>query len=88
LDLTVAEPEGWIVDADCLLETGVETLIFPMDDSMTVSPIVVTVRGRSGSRVVVDGPLTEGRALAAGPESMLLMLRDGVRVLPVSGGAQ
>lgn len=87
LDLTVAEPEGWIVDADCLLESGDSTLVFPLADDRTVSPLVVIVRGRSGSRAVVDGPLTAGSTLAAGPESMLLTLGAGVRVLPVAGDA-
>ena len=87
LNLTVAEPEGWIVDADCLLESGDRTLVFPLADDMTVSPVAVTVRGRTGSRAIVDGPLTKGGALAAGPESLLLTLVDGRRVLPVSGGA-
>lgn len=87
LDLTVSEPEGLIVDADCLLETGVKTLAFPLADDMTASPVVVTVRGRSGSRVVVDGPLAAGSVLAAGPESLLLTLVSGIRVLPVAEGA-
>lgn len=85
VDLTVAEPEGWIVDADCLLDTGAETLVFPLSDGRTVSPTPVIVRGRSGRRAVVDGPLAAGRALAAGPESLLLTLGNGVRVFPVSG---
>lgn len=87
VDLTVAEPEGWIVDADCLLETGVQTLVFLLADDMTVSPVVVTVLGRSKSRAIVDGPLTARSSLAAGPESMLLTLGPGVRVLPVSRSA-
>lgn len=84
VDLIVAEPEGWIVDADCLLETDAETLVFPLADDGTVSPAKVTVQGRSGARAVVDGPLTEGVSLAAGPESLLLTLRQGVRVFPIS----
>jgi len=87
VDLTVAEPRGWIVDADCLLETGAETLAFPVNDDMSVAPVAVTVLGRAGSRAVVDGPLTAWTALAAGPESLLLTLGPGVRVLPVPGGA-
>lgn len=86
VDLTVAEPEGWIVDEDCLLETGAKTLVFPLTDDRTVSPIVVTVRGRVRSRAVVEGPLTAKMSLAAGPESMLLTLGPGVHVLPVSAG--
>ncbi|XPS87181.1 uncharacterized protein Dvar_51990 [Desulfosarcina variabilis str. Montpellier] len=87
VDLTVDEPEGWVVDADCLLETGSETLVYLLSDDMTVSPVVVTVRGRSDSRAVVAGPLTAASTLAAGAESMLLALGPGVRVQPVSGGA-
>ena len=56
LDLTVAEPEGWIVDADCLLETGVQTLVFALAEDMTVSPVAVTVRGRSGSNSITPNP--------------------------------
>jgi RND family efflux transporter MFP subunit len=85
VDLTVAQPEGWIVDADCLLETGIDTLVFPLAEDMTVSPVSVTVRGRSGSRAVVDGPLAAGISLAAGPESLMLTLGPGARVLPVPG---
>lgn len=85
VDLTVARPEGWIVDADCLLETGMDTLVFPLAEDMTVSPVVVTVLGRSGSRAIVDGPLMPGSALAAGPESLLLTLGPEARVLPVPG---
>lgn len=87
VDLTLYEPEGWIVDADCLLETGSKTLVYLLSDDMAVSPVNVTVKGRSGSQAVVAGPLTPGSTLVAGPESMLLALGPGVRVLPVSGGA-
>ena len=87
VDLTVSEPEGWVVDADCLLETGSQTLVYLLSDEMTVAPVVVTVLGRSGARAVVDGPLTAESTLAAGPESMLLTLGPGVRVFPVPGGA-
>lgn len=87
VDLTVSEVEGWIVDADCLLETGKESLLFVITDDMTVSPTAVTVVGRSKFRAVVDGPLKAGSSLAAGPESMLLALGPGVRVLPAAGGA-
>jgi RND family efflux transporter MFP subunit len=85
VDLTVAEFEGWIVDADCLLETDAKTLVFILADDKTVSPKVVTVRGYSESRAVVDGPLTADDTLAAGPESLLLSLGPGVHVLPISG---
>lgn len=87
VDLTVDEPTGWIVDADCLLETGAQTLAYIISDDMTVAPVVVTVLGRSGTRAVLDGPLTAKSTLAAGPESMLLTLGPGVRVFPVPGGA-
>lgn len=86
VDLTVDEPKGWIVDADCILETGKKTLVFSIAEDMTISPVIVTILGRSGSRVVVDGPLTDKTALAAGPESLLLMLGPEVQVIPVSGG--
>lgn len=87
VELTVDEPTGWVVDADCLLETGSKTLVYLLSDDMTVSPMVVTVLGRSGSLAVVEGPLTAEISLAAGPESMLLTLGPGVRVFPVIGGA-
>ncbi len=87
VDLTVAEPEGWVVDADCLLETGAQTLVYLLSGEMKVFPVVVTVLGRSDSRAVVDGPLTAESTLASGPESMLLALGPGIIVLPVSGGA-
>lgn len=86
VDLTVAEPEGWIVDQDCLLETDDKTVLFILEDDMTVSPAGVTVLGRSGSRAVVAGPLTAGDSLVAGPESLLLGLGPGTHVLPLSGG--
>lgn len=86
VDLTVARPEGWLVDADCLLETGETTLVFPLAGDGTVAPVAVTVRGRSGTRAVVEGPLKEGVMLAAGPESLLLTLNPETRVLAVPGG--
>lgn len=85
VDLTVAEVQGFIVDADCVLETDAGAFVFSVTDAFGVNPISVTVTGRSGNRTVVDGPLTDGLSLAAGPESMLLMLGPGVRVLPVEG---
>ncbi len=86
VDLTVAEPEGWVVDADCLLETGKKALVFSIAEDMSVSPVIVSVLGRSGSQVVLEGPLTAKTSLAAGPESLLLTLGPGVPVIPVSGG--
>lgn len=86
IDLTMAEPEGWIVDSDCLLETGEKNMVFSIADDMTVFPVIVTVLGRSGSQVVLDGPLTGRTFLAAGPESLLLTLGQGVHVIPTPGG--
>lgn len=85
VDLTVAEPEGWVLDADTLLETGLETLVFAVLENSTVTPVPVTVLGRSGRRMVVSGPLKEGVSLASGPESLLLSLGPGMRVLPIEG---
>ncbi|MDY6823651.1 MAG: efflux RND transporter periplasmic adaptor subunit [Thermodesulfobacteriota bacterium] len=87
VDVTVAEPEGWLVDQDCILETDDKTVLFVLEDDMTVSPVDVTVLGRSGSTAAVAGSLMAGASLAAGPESLLMGLGPGTQVLPVSGGA-
>lgn len=83
VNLTVAEPEGWIIDTDCLLETGNNAVVFIVGSGPTVSPQPVTVLGRSGALAVVEGPLSATVTLAAGPESMLLTLGDGVKILPL-----
>lgn len=88
VDLTVDQPEGWIVDADCLLETGSNTLMYPVSAEMKVAPVEVTVLGLSNYKAVVDGPLAEDSSFVSGPESMLLTLGPGRRVLPIAGSDQ
>ncbi|HDS16441.1 MAG TPA: efflux RND transporter periplasmic adaptor subunit [Proteobacteria bacterium] len=84
VDLTVAEPEGWIIDADCLLETGNEAMVFVVGVKQMILSRPVAVRGRLASQVVVEGSLTTADRLAAGPESLLLTLGDGVEIMPAA----
>jgi RND family efflux transporter MFP subunit len=89
VDLTVATPEGFLVASDCILEQETGAFAFEIQDnepdSSTVRPVPVDVLGRNQDRAVVEGDLSVGMGLAAGPESMLLRLSRHGRVVLISG---
>jgi RND family efflux transporter MFP subunit len=93
VDLIVGEPEGLVVSSDCILEQETGALVFVIpdyqkDDQTPDQPILtvpVNILGRNGTRAVVEGALSSGTFLAAGPESMLLQLSKNGRIVPISG---
>ncbi len=85
VDLVVGMPDGLVVSSDCILEQETGALVFAVQDDQTVRPISVNILGRSQGRFVVEGLLTPGTPLAAGPESMLLQLSRHGRIAPVAG---
>ncbi|MEA2060734.1 MAG: efflux RND transporter periplasmic adaptor subunit [Thermodesulfobacteriota bacterium] len=85
VDLAVAEPAGWIMDRNCILETESGAKVFAVENDRIVSVLPVTVRGMHGNKAVVDGPLTRDMSLAAGPESMLLILGQDIKIFNVPG---
>jgi hypothetical protein len=96
MKLVTAAPKGFLVDADCILEQESGTFVFEIQkhepgappDSSTVRPMPVSVLGRHQNRAVVQGNVSSGMMLAAGPESMLLQLSRHRRVAPIAGKVQ
>jgi len=85
VDLTVGMPDGLVVSSDCILEQETGAMVFVVEDNQTVRPVAVTILGRSRGQAVVEGLLTPGTPLAAGPESMLLQLSRHGRIVPITG---
>ncbi len=91
--LVTAAPDGFLVDSDCILEQESGSFVFEIQehepgaepDSSAVRPVPVTVLGRHQNRAVVQGNVSPGMMLAAGPESMLLQLSRHGRVAPIAG---
>jgi multidrug efflux pump subunit AcrA (membrane-fusion protein) len=96
VELVTAVPEGFLVDSDCILEQESGTFVFEIQgnepenktNNQTIRPLPVTVLGRHQGRAVVQGNVSPGMQLAAGPESMLLQLSRHGRVVPISGMAK
>ncbi|MBU2648101.1 efflux RND transporter periplasmic adaptor subunit [bacterium] len=86
VDLIVGMPDGLVVSSDCILEQETGALVFVVQKDKTVFPVSVNILGSSRGRVAVEGPLTSGTPLAAGPESMLLQLSRHGRIVPITGG--
>ena len=86
VDLIVGIPEGIVVSSDCILEQETGALVFVIQDNQTVRSVPVNILGHSGGQTVVEGPLTPGTPLAAGPESMLLQLNRDGRIVSIAGG--
>jgi RND family efflux transporter MFP subunit len=92
VDLVTGVSEGFLVDSDCILEQETGAFVFEVQDNeqvnKTVRPVPVEVLGRHQDRAIVQGDVSPGMMLAAGPESMLLQLSRHGRVAPISGKAQ
>ncbi len=85
VDLIVEVPQGLVVSSDCILEQETGALVFVVQDDQSVQPVSVNILGYHEEQTVVEGHLTSGSSLAAGPESMLLQLSRHGRVVPITG---
>jgi RND family efflux transporter MFP subunit len=85
VDLIVEVPQGLVVSSDCILEQETGAWVFVVEDDQSVRPVSVNILGYHEEQAVVEGPVTSGTSLAAGPESMLLQLSRHGRIVPITG---
>lgn len=86
VDLIIEVPQGLVISSDCILEQETGSLVFEILENQSVRPVFVQILGRNQDQAVIEGDISSGSKLAAGPESMLLQVSRHGRIVLVPGG--
>ncbi len=84
VEMLIEKTEGVLISAMAVLEGDTGARVFRVNKEDRVEIVEVTVLGRKGSRVIIEGPVAPGDRLVAAAESMMLRLSDETRVRPMS----
>jgi hypothetical protein len=85
VDLIIEVPRGLVVSSDCILEQETGSLVFEIQENQSIRPVFVQILGRNHDQAVIEGDISSGSKLAAGPESMLLQVSRHGRIVPIFG---
>ncbi|BAT71055.1 RND family efflux transporter MFP subunit [Thermosulfidibacter takaii ABI70S6] len=90
VDVTVVAKlvKGFIVPTNSLLHTTKGYFVFAVSKNETVRIVGVKLLGSTERLAAVEGNLAEGERVVVGSESVLLRLKNGEKVKPVSGDVQ